>query len=87
MKVVLSRQAEKQFRHLPKTSQIILARRIRQIKSGKHIQIEKLSGYRDIFRTRVGQYRIVYQKTTAKAFIILVGHKKEVYKLLRNLFK
>lgn len=85
MKVILSASAEKQFKNLPKTSQIILAKRIRQLEKDTFIQVERLSGYKNVFRTRVGSYRIVYKKFSDRIFIILVGHRKEIYKLLRDL--
>ncbi|OGM33053.1 hypothetical protein A2803_02965 [Candidatus Woesebacteria bacterium RIFCSPHIGHO2_01_FULL_44_21] len=87
MKVILSREAEKQFRKLPKTSQIIITRRVRQLKSGSFVQIEKLTGYKDIYRTRVGQYRIVYRRFADKLFVVLISHRREVYKLLKDLLK
>lgn len=87
MKVVLSPQAEKQLKKLSKIDQIAVAKKIRNIKDEKEIiQEEKLTDFRQIFRTRVGDYRIVYKKTQSEIFIILIRHRKDVYKFLKRLF-
>ena len=42
---------------------------------------KKLRGYRDLWRIRVGDYRVVYLVDDAKALatIVRVAHRKEVY--------
>ena len=43
---------------------------------------EKLSGYRDRYRLREGQYRIVYsiEDKALLVYIVKVGDRKEVYR-------
>lgn len=87
MRTVLSPKAEKILRKLPKIDQIAIARKIRllpEIKSTQ--QEEKLKGFSNIYRVRIGDYRIVYRKSSAEIFIVLVGHRKDIYDLLRQLF-
>src|SRR3990167_782813 len=45
---------------------------------------EKLSGYSDIFRIRVGQYRIVYRQKKGEIHIVLIAHRKDIYQLLQR---
>lgn len=87
MRIGLTKDAEKQFKKLPKTAQIIATRRIRQLSSEQYIQTERLTGYKELFRTRVGQYRIVYRKFSNKIVVVLISHRREVYKLVRKLLK
>ncbi len=87
MKVIFSTKAEKQFRGITKTVQIILARQIRGLTEERFSKEEKLSGFRDIYRIRAGDYRIVYRKSLTQIFVILIGHRKEIYRLLRELLK
>jgi mRNA interferase RelE/StbE len=44
---------------------------------------KKLRGYKDLWRIRVGDYRVVYRLDDAKALvtIVRVAHRKEVYEL------
>ncbi len=43
-----------------------------------------MSGYPELFRIRVGNYRIVYQveEENLVILIITVGHRKDVYRKL-----
>lgn len=86
MKVILSPQAEKKLIKLSKIDQISLARKIRNLQNNeKDVQTEKLQGYADIFRIRVGDYRLVYKKFSDRLYVILIGHRKDVYEILHRL--
>lgn len=87
MRVVLSPQAEKRLRKLAKIDQIAIAQKIGKIREQKEFssgQKEKLQGYPDIFRVRVGDYRLVYRKFPDRLYIILLGHRQDVYEILRR---
>lgn len=87
MKIVLQPRAEKELKKIHKMDQIALARKIRLLKNpSTQTKAEKLSGYSDYYRIRVGQYRIVYQQQKDIFHIILIAHRKDVYQMLRQLF-
>jgi len=87
MRLILSPRAEKQLRKLSKLDQIAVAKKIRSIRDHKSVERkEKLRGYKNIFRIRVGNYRIVYKQTTKKIYVVLIHHRRDVYKLLKRLF-
>ena len=86
MKVTLSPKAEKQLRKLQKVPQIIIAKKIRVIRDSYSIPKEELlRGYKNIFRVRVGDFRIVYRKTKSEIYIIALGHRKDIYQKLKKL--
>ena len=88
MKITLSPLAEKQLRKISKIDQIAVAEKLRSIrKSSPPAVSEKLRGYRNIFRIRVGDYRIVYRVFPNRYYIILIHHRRDVYKLLSQLLK
>lgn len=88
MKVILSPQAEKQLNKLSKVSQIAIAKKIRVIRDSSKIEGgEKLKGFQNIFRIRVGDYRIVYRKTKSEVYIVLIRHRKDVYRLVKQLLR
>ncbi len=87
MKAVLSPRAEKQLKKLPKVAQIATANKIRSIRDSDIIaNEEKLGGFKNIYRVRIGDYRIVYRKTVQELYIVLIYHRNDVYRLLRRLF-
>ncbi len=88
MKVILSPRAEKQLKKISKIDQIAVAQKIRSIRdSATASGEEKLKGFKDIFRVRIGDYRLVYKKTRQKIYIVLICHRKDVYQLVRKLFR
>ncbi|OGG21369.1 hypothetical protein A3D03_05615 [Candidatus Gottesmanbacteria bacterium RIFCSPHIGHO2_02_FULL_40_13] len=88
MKLRISGRAEKELKKLPKIDQIAIARKIRLIQYSFVVPEEsKLRGYKNIFRVRIGQYRIVFRKTVEEVYIVLIGHRKDVYRLLNQLFQ
>ena len=85
MKVTLSPRSKKQLKSLSKLDQVAVARKIRKLKSDGRGGAEKLRGYRDIFRTRVGDYRLVYRRNRHEIYVILIGYRKDIYNLTKRL--
>ncbi len=75
--------AARQLAKLPKTIQVKIASKIDSLAIAPYPQgTVKLKGGDDLYRLRVGNYRIIYQ-TKKDQFLILVvkiGHRKEVYR-------
>ena len=87
MKLIISPRAEKQLRKISKVDQIALVQKIRQIRDKKIlVGEEKIRGRASGYRVRVGDYRIVYKRTKRLIYIVLIGHRREVYKMVRRLF-
>ncbi|OGM29765.1 hypothetical protein A2630_01320 [Candidatus Woesebacteria bacterium RIFCSPHIGHO2_01_FULL_44_10] len=87
MRVIIDPRAEKQLKRLPKTFQVIVGRKIRQLGNPTEIQVEQLTGYKKVYKIRVGNYRIVYKSFTDRKVVFLIGHRREVYKLLDRLLR
>lgn len=86
VKVILSPRAEKQLKALSKVDQVAVARKIRLIRGEKaSVKPEKLQGYRNIYRVRVGRYRIVYRLTREQVYVVLIGHRRDIYQVVRRL--
>lgn len=85
MNIILSPLSEKQLKKLPKFDQIAVAEKIRLFKEDLSLDEERIKGYKNIFRVRVGDYRIVYQKSATSYYIILIRHRKDVYEFLKRL--
>ena len=88
MRVILSSRAEKQLRRLDKIGQISVARKIRKISDRKKtVKEEKLKGFKNIYRVRVGYFRIVYRRMSGEVYIVLIGHRRDIYKMLGRLWR
>lgn len=87
MKLTISPRAEKELKKITKINQIAIAKKIRSLIDTSILNEEKLSSHTNIFRVRMGDFRIVYKKTKEEIYIILIGHRKEIYRLVNQLLK
>ncbi len=81
--VDVSRTAEKQLRKLPRDDQERVVRRILLLAEDPFPQgARRLTGYDDVYRVRVGRYRILYSVARRQLVIIIlkVGHRKDPYR-------
>lgn len=82
-KIEFSRSAERQFRALPKSVQVKLTPKIDALSDDpRPRKSKKLESELDLYRIRVGDYRVIYQ-VQDKALLVLVvkvADRKEVYR-------
>lgn len=82
-RVEITRSAERQLGRLPRPDQERMARAMLALAEDPFPRgTRKLSGYDDVFRVRVGRYRILYSVSDAEVIIIIlkIGHRKDVYR-------
>ena len=87
MNVTFLSRAEKDLRKLPKFDQIAVAQKIKLFSRPPIPHEEKLSGFSNAYRVRVGTYRIVYRKLKTSIDIVTIAHRREVYKLLKDVLR
>jgi len=82
-RIEFSPTAESQFKKLPKEVQVRLKHRIDILAENPFPRgVKKLSAEENLYRLRIGDYRIIYQ-VQGKALLILIlklGHRKNVYR-------
>jgi mRNA interferase RelE/StbE len=81
--VEVSATAERQIRKMSRTSQIRVLRAIRDLAGEPRPPgSRKLRGYEDVYRIRVGTYRILYSVRKKRLLIIVlkVGQRKDIYR-------
>jgi mRNA interferase RelE/StbE len=82
-RVEVSATAERQLRKLSRADQVRLIRAMQALSSDPRPPgCRKLSGYDDVFRVRVGRYRILYSIEDRRLVIIVlkVGDRRDVYR-------
>lgn len=81
--VRVGRSAEKQLRRLPGADQDRVTSAISALADDPVPRgVRKLTGYDDVFRIRVGRYRILYEVSgrTLIVAVLKVGHRRAVYR-------
>ena len=81
--IEITRTAEKQLKKLAREDQArVVAAIVALADEPRPRGSRKLAGYDDVFRIRVGSYRILYSVSGGRLVIIIlkVGHRREVYR-------
>lgn len=87
MKVGIWPRAIKDLKKLPKIDQVAIVEKIRNLRDNREqFQEEKLKGFKNIHRIRVGKYRLIFLEVKGGIEIFLIGHRREIYNLLKRLF-
>lgn len=78
-KIDIDKKAQKFIVSQPKDRQKLIYKAIYDLPNGSNIR--KLSGYRDLYRLRVGDYRIIYRMDNAQFTICVidVGNRGQIY--------
>ncbi len=82
-KVELRPSARRELLKLPRHDQIRLVRTMDLLgKVPRPKGVKKLTGAEDLYRIRVGDYRVVYQILDDRLIVLVVwiGHRKDVYR-------
>jgi mRNA interferase RelE/StbE len=82
-RVEVSATAERQIRKLSRDEQIRVVRTIQRLSvDPRPAGCRKLSGSDDVFRVRVGRFRILYSLEDRRLVVIVlkVGDRKDVYR-------
>ena len=81
--IEVSRTAEKQIGRLERADQRRIVRAIVALaREPRPRGSRKLQGYDDVFRIRVGTYRVIYSVEDRRLIIVIlkVGHRRGVYR-------
>lgn len=85
IQILFTAQAEKQIAKLDKNVRLRIIAALERLSEAYPVgDMRKMQGYDDLWRLRVGDYRVVMQIDLVTASItitvIRVGHRKEVYR-------
>jgi len=86
-RIEVSATAEKQIRKLRREDLLRVLRAIRILANEPNPPgSRKVRGYDDVFRIRVGTYRVLYRVAGRRLVIIIlkIGHRRELYRSLRG---
>ena len=82
-RVEFAARAERQFRALSRQLQVRLKPRIDSLaENPRPAGVQKLSGLDDLYRIRVGDYRVVYaiRDDVLLVLVVRVAHRRDVYR-------
>jgi mRNA interferase RelE/StbE len=83
--IVFKPAAQRDLKNLPPKTQNRLLQGIMVLAENPYSQgVEKLARYDDLFRLRVGDFRVIFEVHEAEVVILIVriGDRKEIYRLI-----
>jgi len=83
LEIQISRTAEKQLEKLSPDDQRRVVEAVLTLRDDPRPRgARKLAGYDDVFRIRVGHYRVLYSVSESELIVIIlkIGHRKDVYR-------
>lgn len=84
LRIVVHKRAEKFFKKHNEIKEKFKNNIIEKIKFNKEVDIRKLVGYEDLYRMRIGQFRVIYRVTEDNLLIIIevenAGARGDIYK-------
>ena len=86
-RIELSPRAQRDFRALDGYIRRRIARRIDSLSENPYPQgIKKIEGEDELYRLRIGDYRVLYQVREKILLILIVGmgHRHDIYRRLGN---
>ncbi len=78
--IILKKKAKKFIDSLPLPEKKRLVRAIERLPGGE--DVKKMKGYTDLYRLRVGDYRVIYTVNNGElvVYVIDVGSRGDIYK-------
>lgn len=80
LEIEFSKIAVKEYRRIPKYYQSLIDRALRKLSEGLPVDRKPIKGEEDVFRIRVGRYRIVFRVIDSTAVIMTMGSRGDIYK-------
>ncbi len=82
-KIVFTSSVDKQLKKLAKSAQKLIIEKIKQLDTTKpNNNVKKLVGMNDLYRLRIGDYRVIYQIRNEELIVLVlkIGHRKDIYR-------
>lgn len=87
-KISISKKAQKYLNDLDRIDYDKIVSKIQKLAlSDPQLDIKKLQGYKNIYRLRVNDYRVIYSMDIDLQLIqiAVIGHRKEVYDIAKRI--
>ncbi len=78
--IEFAKKAAKQYSRLPDDYKTLVDAALYRLMQGQHQHLKTIEGEENVFRVRVGKYRILFQKREQTILIARIGTRGDVYK-------
>jgi len=78
--IEFSKGAVKDHRKLPEQYKVLVNMALKKLSEGQPLDIKSIKGEKDIYRIRVGKYRVLYVKMERTLLITKIADRKDAYR-------
>lgn len=79
MKLRLEKSFIRELKKLDRSTQIRILAHLKLLEAGKKVDVKKLKGFKNIFRLRVGEYRIKFAIENAEIIVFDIKKRGKSY--------
>ena len=80
LEVKFSRQAARQYRKLPREYRRLIDVALLRLSQGLELDLKPVQGQDDVYRIRVGKYRILFANVAKTAVVFRISTRGDVYR-------
>ena len=80
LEIAFSREAARQYRRLPQDYKRLIDIALSRLSEGSGPDIKPVEGKADVYRIRVGRYRVLFTKLKIAVIIIRISTRGDAYK-------
>jgi len=78
--IKFSREAAKQYKKLPKEYKSLVDIALFRLSEGLELDLKPVEGEKDVYRIRVGKYRVLFIKFNKTVLVFKMSPRGDVYK-------
>jgi mRNA interferase RelE/StbE len=78
--IKFSREAAKQYKKLPKEYKSVVDIALLRLSEGLELDLKPVQGEKDVYRIRVGRYRVLFTKFNKTVLVFRISPRGDVYK-------
>jgi len=78
--IKFSREAAKQYKKLPKEYKRLIEIALFRLSGGLELDLKPVEGQKDVYRIRVGKYRMLFIKFNKSVLVFRISPRGDVYK-------
>jgi mRNA interferase RelE/StbE len=80
LEIKFAKEAAKQYKRLPKEYKSLVDIALSRLSEGLELDLKPVGGQKDVYRIRVGRYRVLFVKFNRTVLVFKVSPRGEAYK-------
>ncbi len=85
--LIIPKHVHKELASIDPLDGLRIIEKLKQLAYGTaNLDTKKLAGFRNLYRLRVGKYRVIYevQEAAVIVYVVAVGHRSTIYQKLKQ---